>query len=343
MLNDKNGRSSRPRGKATSRKNPSHDSADRKRRPASHGRPGAHERAASRGHSRMLWVVAVLACAVALVAGVRLTYTAFTANDFLKAVAVTGTSQDLFASDMLSPYSTQTVENPAVRSVVVDTGGDGKCSVSFRIYNCLLDDPNVFNDKEVSYTLTVSATDANGNELDSSKWSVSGDRHVDFPSTSGVIKKYTITMDADLVDNATFTVKATVDTANSPGTSLTYLAARIVPVNGTKVQAATVESAWVDGAGNIDDYDAYNLRVTVTGVEKKVLLTWNPSVVELDSHFRVNHSREIDKTATDLSQGRLVFAMSPGSEVVNFYRVGSTAPASWDAIGVDAREYTGGN
>lgn len=294
-------------------------------------------------HNKALWVAALLACVIALVAGVRLTYTAFTANDFLKAVAVTGTSQDLFASDMLSPYSTQTVDNPAVRSVVVDTGGDGTCSVSFRIYNCLLDDPNVFNDKEVSYNLDVSAMDASGNPLDSSKWSVTGDSHVDFPSTSGVIKKYTITMHDDLVDNATFTVKAAVDTANSPGTSLTYLAARIVPVKGTEVKAATVESAWVDGAGNIGDYDAYNLRVTVTGEEKKVLLTWNPSVVELDSHFRANHSEEIDKSATDLSQGRLVFTMSPGSEVVNFYRVGSTAPASWDAIGADAREYTGGN
>lgn len=52
---------------------------------------------------KALWTVAFVLVIAALVFGVRLTYSAFSANDHLKAVAVTGTSQSLFASDVLAP------------------------------------------------------------------------------------------------------------------------------------------------------------------------------------------------------------------------------------------------
>lgn len=74
---------------------------------------------------KRLWAVAVLLCAVAIVAGTYLTYTAFLAGDFLKSVAVSGTSQALFASDMLTGYTNETLndEGIAVRSVIADTSG----------------------------------------------------------------------------------------------------------------------------------------------------------------------------------------------------------------------------
>ena len=75
---------------------------------------------------KRLWTVAVLLCAVAIVAGTYLTYTAFLAGDFLKSVAVSGTSQALFASDMLTGYTNETLndEGIAVRSVIADTSGE---------------------------------------------------------------------------------------------------------------------------------------------------------------------------------------------------------------------------
>lgn len=75
---------------------------------------------------KRLWAVAVLLCAVAIVAGTCLTYTAFLAGDFLKSVAVSGTSQALFASDMLTGYTNETLndEGIAVRSVIADTSGE---------------------------------------------------------------------------------------------------------------------------------------------------------------------------------------------------------------------------
>ena len=54
-----------------------------------------------------LWAVAALLCVVALAAGTYLTYTAYLAGDFLKSVAVSGTSQALFASDLLTGYTSE--------------------------------------------------------------------------------------------------------------------------------------------------------------------------------------------------------------------------------------------
>lgn len=75
---------------------------------------------------KRLWAVAVLLCAVAIATGTYLTYTAFLAGDFLKSVAVSGTSQALFASDMLTGYTNETLndEGIAVRSVIADTSGE---------------------------------------------------------------------------------------------------------------------------------------------------------------------------------------------------------------------------
>lgn len=108
---------------------------------------------------KRLWAVAVLLCAVAIATGTYLTYTAFLAGDFLKSVAVSGTSQALFASDMLTGYTNETLndEGIAVRSVIADTSGE-KCSFTFRIYNHLLGDKNKVNDKDVNATLSVKAT-----------------------------------------------------------------------------------------------------------------------------------------------------------------------------------------
>ena len=80
---------------------------------------------------KVLWAVAFVLVIAALVFGVRLTYSAFSANDHLKAVAVTGTSQSLFASDVLAPYSTAP-DSPAAKSVVVDTSGE-TCSFTFSV------------------------------------------------------------------------------------------------------------------------------------------------------------------------------------------------------------------
>ena len=282
---------------------------------------------------KALWAVAFVLVIAALVFGIRLTYSAFSANDHLKAVAVTGTSQSLFASDVLAPYST-TPDAPAAKSVVVDTSGD-TCSFAFRVYNCMLDDRNVFNDKEVEYTLDVSATGINGGTVGDSDWSILSEPEesntVLLPGTQAKIVTYTVSFKKELLNQVKFTIFATVVKDKSPGTNLACLAATVTPAERSEVKSASVTGAWAD-TDDVSEYAAYNYRVSVTGKQQTVILKWGESV-ELDPHFETNHKG----CTIDTDKRTATFTMSPGSEIVSFYWTGgSPGPSKWDDLGVSA-------
>lgn len=285
---------------------------------------------------KRLWAVAVLLCAVAIATGTYLTYTAFLAGDFLKSVAVSGTSQALFASDMLTGYTNETLndEGIAVRSVIADTSG-GNCSFTFRIYNHLLGDKNKVNDKDVNATLSVTATGT------TKAWSISGSPTLtaggtvglSFPANKATMYTYKVTFSKADLNKASFTVKAQVG-SNSPGTNLKWLAAKIAPSERAEVTASGVSGEWVDknkDDTNVGDFDAYNYRVTVTGATTKVKLTWG-SGVELDPFFEANHKNGNGQAA--VSGNSITYDASPGSEIITFYRKGDSKPTSWEAIGV---------
>lgn len=281
---------------------------------------------------KRLWTVAVLLCAVAIATGTYLTYTAFLAGDFLKSVAVSGTSQALFASDMLTGYTSESLgDDIAVRSVIVDTDkSGGTCSFTFRIYNHLLGDKNKVNDKDVNATLSVRATGTTGT------WSISGEPalttdgtvNLSFPANKATMYTYTVTFAKTDLNKASFTVKAQVS-PNSPGTNLKWLAAKIAPAERAEVAASGVSGEWVDKNDSIGLFDAYNYRVTVTGSPATVKLTWGDKV-ELDPFFETNHSG----ATVDKSKRLVTFTMNPGSEIITFYRAPGTAPDSWEGIGV---------
>lgn len=283
---------------------------------------------------KRLWAVAVLLCVVVMATGTYLTYTAFLGGDFLKSVVVSGTSQALFASDMLTGY-TETVADAkiATNSIVVDTSGE-TCSFTFRIYNYLLGDKNKVNDKDVNATASVTAKDVEA-EI---SWSVNGapvlpnDGKVSlsFPANKATMYTCTVTFATKYLNKAFFLVKAAVDSANSPGTNLKLLAANIAPAERAKVTASGVSGEWVDKSSDIKAFDAYNYRVTVTGAPTKIKLTWGDKV-EHDPFLATNHS---DATFDGKS---VTFTIDPGSEIITFYRATDTAPGSWEDIGVTCR------
>ena len=285
---------------------------------------------------KRLWAVAVLLCVVVMATGTYLTYTAFLGGDFLKSVVVSGTSQALFASDMLTGYTNETLNDGdiAVRSVIADASGE-KCSFTFRIYNHLLGDKNKVNDKDVNATLSVTATGT------TKAWSISGSPTLtaggtvglSFPANKATMYTYKVTFSKADLNKASFTVKAQVG-SNSPGTNLKWLAAKIAPSERAEVTASGVSGEWVDknkDDTNVGDFDAYNYRVTVSGATTKVKLTWG-SGVELDPFFEANHKNGNGQAA--VSGNSITYDASPGSEIITFYRKGDSKPTSWEAIGV---------
>lgn len=274
-------------------------------------------------------VVAAIAfvCAVALVTGGYFTYSAYTANGFLKSVAATGTAQSLFASDLLTGYMSTPSRDEldrAQRSVTVYPSSE-QCSFTFSIYNYLLSNSNFCNDKNVTYTLTVE-----GYGLDGATWSYSPrpSGSVTLPENQPTKNDYTVTFPEDKLGHAYFVIRATVVSGESPGTELTCLAAKVVPSKRAEVKTAAVEGALVDEAGTFAKYAAYNYRVTVTGAPANVTLTWGENV-EIDPFFETNHGVTADKT-----NHTVTFTMEPGSMIVNFYRADGKTPDDWDDLGI---------
>lgn len=291
---------------------------------------------ASQAHPR-LWAVAMLLCAVALAAGVYLTYTAYMANDYLKAVAATGATQNLFGSDVLIGYTSEKTDDEIDSpSVTVDPSGD-ECSFSFTIYNYLPGDTKHVNDKDVNAMLTVAAT-----PTDTQKWSIAPGNeqtpsidgqgvNLSFPGYNATAYTYIVKFSKADLGRISFLIKAKVG-ENSPGTNLKMLAARITPSERATVSVASVMGDWVDKSSPVGNFDAYNYRVTVSGAAAKVTLTWDANKVELDPHFSANHSG-VTFGANDGKQ-TVTFTMRPGSEIINFFNTGGQPFADWDAIGV---------
>ncbi|RHB18269.1 hypothetical protein DW892_05610 [Collinsella sp. AM40-7AC] len=277
--------------------------------------------------NKLVVAAIALACAVALVTGGYFTYSAYTANGFLKSVAATGTAQSLFASDLLTGYMSTPSRDEldrAQRSVTVYPSSE-QCSFTFSIYNYLLSNSNFCNDKNVTYTLTVE-----GYGLDGATWSYSPrpSGSVTLPENQPTKNDYTVTFPEDKLGHAYFVIRATVVSGDSPGTELTCLAAKVVPSKRAEAKTAAVEGALVDEAGKFADYAAYNYRVTVTGAPANVTLTWGENV-EIDPFFETNHGVTADKT-----NHTVTFTMEPGSLVVNFYRADGKTPDGWDKLGI---------
>lgn len=278
----------------------------------------------------------MLLCAVALAAGVYLTYTAYMANDYLKAVAATGATQNLFGSDVLIGYTSEKTDDEIDSpSVTVDPSGD-ECSFSFTIYNYLPGDTKHVNDKDVNAMLTVAATN------NTQSWSIApgngqtpsiDDQGVSlsFPGYSARAYTYIVKFSKADLGKISFLIKAKVG-ENSPGTNLKMLAARITPSERATVSVASVIGDWVDGSSSVGNFDAYNYRVTVSGAAAKVTLMWDADKVELDPHFSANHGGATPVTKD--GKQTVAFTMRPGSEIINFFNTGGQPFADWDAIGV---------
>lgn len=277
--------------------------------------------------NKLVVAAIALVCAVALVTGGYFTYSAYTANGFLKSVAATGTAQSLFASDLLTGYMSTPGSDEldrAQRSVTVYPSS-GQCSFTFSIYNYLLSNSNFCNDKNVTYALMVE-----GHGLDGASWSYTPQPagNVTLPENQPTKNDYTVTFPEGKLGHAYFVIKATVVSGESPGTELTCLAAKVVPSKKAEVKTAAVEGALVDEAGKFTDYAAYNYRVTVTGAPASVTLTWGENV-EIDPFFATNHGATVDTAKREAA-----FTMEPGSMVVNFYRADGKTPDDWGKLNI---------
>lgn len=287
-----------------------------------------------------LSMLAITLSVIALVTGVYLTATAFTANSFLKAVAASNEAENLFASNILTGYTTEPTPEKLESSRKSLAFGDKTKWVSFtvEIYNSQQGNQSVYNTKDVTYDLSIKASGTNSWEVENTF--VDGTEFVakgkTLSGTAPQTHSYTISFPADDVGKANFVIKAV---AQQPtGTNLWGLARKVVTGKESTVKTNDVSGYVQTSSGtaagenaSIKDLDAYNYVITVTGQDTDVTLKWNNNNVELEPYFGENNNN------VEPGDNSVTFHMEPGSKVVTFYRKGAAVPKTVGDLGISVK------
>lgn len=290
----------------------------------------------------VLSMLAIAFSVVALVAGVYLTATAFTANSFLKAVAASNEAENLFASNILAGYTTEPASDKleSSRKSLTFNGKEEWVSFTVEVYNFQQSNRSVYNTKDVTYDLSIEAVGVDSWKVGNA--SVSGAEYrasgKTLSGTGPQSHPYTISFPGSAVGKANFVIKAV---AQQPtGTNLWGLARKVVTgtestvnTNDVSGYVQTPSGAATDEDASVKGLDAYNYVITVTGQDADVTLTWNKDNVELEPYFgennKVNNVKPGEKSVT--------FHMEPGSKVVTFYRKGDTVPSTVGDLGISVK------
>lgn len=289
-----------------------------------------------------LSMLAIALSVVALVTGVYLTATAFTANSFLKAVAASNEAENLFASNILTGYTAEPTSNKldSSRKSLTFSGTGEWVSFTVEVYNFQQSNRSVYNTKDVTYDLSIEASGASswkvGNEsISGAKYEANGKT---LSGTGPQSHLCTISFPTEDVGKASFVIKAV---AQQPtGTNLWGLARKVVTGKESKVKTndvsgyvQTPSGAATDEDASVKGLDAYNYVITVTGQDADVTLTWNKDNVELEPYFGENNN----VTPVKPGENSVTFHMEPGSKVVTFYRKGDTVPNTVKDLGISVK------
>lgn len=290
----------------------------------------------------VLSMLAIALSVVALVAGVYLTATAFTANSFLKAVAASNEAENLFASNILTGYTTEPASDKleSSRKSLTFDGKEEWVSFTVEVYNFQQSNRSVYNTKDVTYDLSIEAVGVDSWKVGNA--SVSGTEYrADGKTLSGTgpqSHSYTISFPGSAVGKANFVIKAV---AQQPtGTNLWGLARKVVTgtestvkTNDVSGYVQTPSGAATDKKASVKGLDAYNYVITVTGQDADVTLGWNKDNVELEPFFGENNNVKPVKPG----ENSVTFHMEPGSKVVTFYRKGDTVPSTVGDLGISVK------
>ena len=120
----------------------------------------------------------------------------------------------------------------------------------------------------------------------------------------------------------------TVTPANAALTQERILNGILVPIEQVMTQGVTVRSEFTDSArSGPDDFDAYNLSVTISGGAGDVLITWDHDMLDIDPFFQ-------NKENVRVTGGGLIASMNSedetGSYLIQFYNHKSEKPGWTD-------------
>lgn len=299
--------------------------------------------------------------AVSTFAGVRVGFAAYSSVQNVKRVVQLSKKVEdvLFSSNYLSKFD-QNENNYGASKLINFTRSDGETAGVTRSFvvtvnNFDLSNNSLWNDKNINYTLTVTALNKNNDQISNTEI-LKGMSVNEMPFTNGVVtvsgtlsssrrstNSYTITLNENYKD-----IKLKVEALpNDYGTTKNYKLCKIfefgeisantdVRWTGTfsdaKVTSATAEN------NKIGDLDGFNYRLAGSK-DGKVTLTWNKDYVDISPIFveeisnkkkpGTENNRNVTYNRTNNSITFDVFATDK-EFILQFYRTSKPTGEMWD-------------
>lgn len=250
-----------------------------------------------------------------------------------------------FSSDKL--YRKKDTENPPQKYYY--PVGDNQISMTFSVCNYDQVNNTLFSENDIDYNINFKVT----NGTDGFKYIVScGDQGEELKN-GGIldmsgnlqggrrsVQTYTITFDKGDYDKVEIEVIVTPDEPTT--TQGRILNGILIPIKYATTQGVRLSQEFIDSTrGKPNQFDAYNLLISVSGGEGKVVIAWNSTQLDIDPFF-VTASSGTPGTAEN---GYKTLTVSMNSEdetgtyLISFYNHNITDPGwtDWENLPIDVQ------
>lgn len=187
---------------------------------------------------------------------------------------------------------------------------EGQKTMTFQVCNYDQAKNTLFNEQRIDYTVTfqvINGTDGFSYEISDGNTteSVTTENSVTFTGSLRGKRRssnaYSFTFDEG--DYNTVELHVTVTPSDLTTTQNRILNGVLIPVEYATTQGVTVKDEFADSTrGTPDQFDAYNLLVSISGGSGNVLITWDSTKLDIDPFFRegknVKQNGETSSTIT---------------------------------------------
>lgn len=286
------------------------------------------------------WVIILAAMVMILL--VRGTMAIYTSQVYQRAV-VRNRYNDVirFSSDKL--YRVTDVSNPQKYYYPVS---ENQTTMTFSVCNYDQAKNTLFSEKEIGYTISFRVEDGTpGFDYTVSSGSISktlqnnGTLYMTDSLAGGKrsVNTYSVTFNDEGYNKVRITVKVT---PTDSGITQNYiLNGVLIPVEYATTQGVRVKCEFTDSTrGTPDQFDAYNLLVSVSGGTGNVLITWDHTVLDIDPFFKGDK-----QITTEGNNSTITVHMdsenATGTYLISFYNHSTAKPVwtKWEELPISVR------
>lgn len=295
----------------------------------------------NRNGIKRIWLFMVLA--VLILVSVGGTLAAYVSRSSVKGVATTPKQGFSLSSDYLSAVSKNadpdTYPDKKILLTEKEETDPSPYTLTFSITNTA--DGSV-STKRMQYYLKMSdlpegATVHGSTEITGDVVTATGYKAPVMNAYTRVTHTYTITIPKEKMASAADIIVTATPDADSD-TSGFILSGRLQPSIIGTVASFSYEGKFQE-TGKIEDYAAFNYQISVSNASegKKMKLTWNPNLVEIDPLFLENiKNKGVQYTLNDTEDGQKILILTMNdtnsSYLIQFYRLPGGVINDWEDL-----------